>query len=315
MNKYIISIDLGGTNTRIALVNSHLEIISRISFSTKKSSSRIKLISEIVSGVNRLIMNNKINKTQIMGLGIGVPGPVDYSNGKIHYLPNISGWKNTPVKKILEKEIGIRVFVDNDVNLMALAETRLGAAKNAINALCVTLGTGVGGGLMLNGELFRGTSFCAGEVGHMPINIDGPNCNCGGKGCLERYVGNSFILKEARSRFNRKDINLERLSQLAKEGHKKALDIYNNFAEKIGIALAGVVNLLNLDTIVIGGGLSLAGGFIFEKIRKTINERAMPIQAKTVKIKKAALGQDAGIIGAALLVKEIMLIKNPRQKC
>ncbi|MDD5291718.1 MAG: ROK family protein [Candidatus Omnitrophica bacterium] len=315
MRNYIISIDLGGTNTRIMLLDNNLKILSRKCFSTKNFPARGKLIAEIAMLVRSLMAGSNISRSQILGLGIGVPGPVDYPKGKVHYLPNIAGWQDTPLKKILEKRIGVKVFVDNDVNLMALAEAKLGAAKGARNAICLTLGTGVGGGLVLDGSLFRGANFCAGEIGHMPISIDGPSCNCGGKGCLERYVGNAFVLREAKDKLRMKNITLEKLSELAEGGNKVALGIYNSFAEKIGIALAGVVNLLNPQVIVIGGGLSFAGGFIFRKIKDTIDNRAMPIQAKSVVVKKAILGKDAGLMGAALLVKENALRKNTKNKC
>jgi len=315
MRKYIISIDLGGTNTRVMLLDVDLRVLSRRCFCTKDFPSREKLIAGMVALVRNLMADKNVCQKQVLGLGIGVPGPVDYSRGKIHYLPNIKGWQNTFLKKILEKRIGVKVFVDNDVNLMTLAEVKLGAAKGAKNAVCITLGTGVGGGLVLNGSLFRGADFCAGEIGHMPISIDGPACNCGGRGCLERYVGNVFIIKEARDRLKIKNITLEKLSELAEKGNRVALDIYNSFAEKIGIALAGVVNLLNPEVIVIGGGLSFAGGFVFKKIRNTIDERAMPIQAESVVVKKAVLGKDAGLMGAALLVKDSISCKNNRNKC
>jgi glucokinase len=178
---------------------------------------------------------------------------------------------------------------------MALAEARLGAARNKKNVVCLTLGTGVGGGIILEGKLFRGTNSGAGEIGHMPINTDGPRCNCGGKGCLETYVGNKVILALAKKKLGRKDITLEELSRLS---------IYSDFAEKIGVALTGIVNLLNPEIIVIGGGLSFAGSFIFRKIKETIDKRAMPIHSSSVRVKKTRLGKDAGLIGAALLVKE-----------
>ncbi|MBL7130038.1 MAG: ROK family protein [Candidatus Omnitrophica bacterium] len=308
MHKYILSIDLGGTNTRIALIDNALCIKSRASFSTKDfSSERNRLISEIIKQSFELLRENCIKKSQILGLGIGVPGPVDFSSGKVHYLPNIPHWRNTPIREIIEKRMHLKVFVDNDVNLMTLAEAKLGAAKNNKNAICLTLGTGVGGGLILDGKLFRGASFCAGEIGHIPISLNGPRCNCGGRGCLERYVGNKFILAEARKKLRTKNITLKELSALSKDGNKIALNIYYDFSEKIGIALTGIVNLLNPEVIVIGGGLSFAGSFIFAKIKETINKRAMPMQSRLVQIKKASLGKDAGLIGAALLVKDSFL--------
>lgn len=305
MRRYILSVDLGGTNTKIGVLDYKLFIKAKTSFSTKDFfSNRDKLISEIVKRIFSLLNANRIKTGQILGVGMGVPGPVDFLKGKIHYLPNIPNWQNTALRDILRRKLHLAVWVDNDVNLMTLAEAKLGAAKGAKNAVCLTLGTGVGGGLILEGKLFRGSSFCAGEIGHMPISIDGPRCNCGGRGCLERYVGNKFILAEARKKLKAKNITLEKLSKLSQKGNNAALGIYKNFAKNIGIALCAVVNLLNPDVIVIGGGLSFAGNFIFKEIKQTIDKRAMPIQSKLVKVKKAALGKDAGLIGAALLVRQ-----------
>jgi len=305
MSKFIISIDLGGTNTRVAIVDSRLKIKSKLSFPTKSYiSHRTFLIDEIVKVIKLSLNNNRLNKLQVLGLGIGVPGPVDFKNGLIHYLPNIPHWQNTPLRKILRNRLGFDVFVDNDVNLMALAEARLGAAKGANNAVCITLGTGVGGGLILDGEIYRGTDFCAGEIGHMPINVDGPKCNCGGKACLERYIGNKYVLMDAQNKFKNKNITLEELSKLARDGNIKALEIFATFSNRLGVALTGVVNLVNPEVIVIGGGLSYSGGFLFRDVQKVIRERAMPTHAKRVQVKRALLGSNAGLIGAALLVKE-----------
>jgi glucokinase len=193
--------------------------------------------------------------------------------------------------------------VDNDAKLMTIAEHRVGAAKKFKNALCLTLGTGVGGGLIINGSLYRGNDNAAGELGHIPLNEDGPVCGCGGKACLERYVGNTVILKEAHKLF-KTSLSLEKLSQMSKNNNIKAIKFWKSVGEKLGLGLSGIVNLLNLDVIVIGGGVSDAGKILFDSIKQTISLRAMSVQSKRVKIFKAKLGNDAGVIGAGLLVKE-----------
>jgi glucokinase len=195
------------------------------------------------------------------------------------------------------------VFIDNDANLMCLAEHELGAAKGARNAVCLTLGTGVGGGLIIEGKLFRGSSFAAGEIGHMPINENGPDCNCGGMSCLESYIGNRRIAARVRHVFGR-DIPLEEVSRMAAAGNRKAAAIWEDAGVKLGLALTGVVNLLNPDRIVIGGGVANAGKVLFSKVVETILSRAMVVQAKEVRVFKAKLGNDAGMLGAAILVKQ-----------
>ena len=303
IKRYTIAIDLGGTNLKCALLDSYLKIKAKSSFSTKSFDNQRKLIQGVIDSVDSLILNQKLKRSDILGVGIGVPGPVDTLKGIVHFLPNIPGWKEVRLKKILEQKIRLPVFLDNDAKLMTLAEHEAGAAKKYKNALCLTLGTGVGGGLIINNLLYRGADNAAGEAGHFPLNEKGPLCGCGAHGCLEAYVGNHKIIKDARKLFGSK-IVLERVSALARENNLKAIDFWSQVGKKLGLALSGMVNLLNLDVIVIGGGVSCAGKVLFENIRQTILLRAMRVQAKRVRVVKAQLGIDAGIIGAGYLVKE-----------
>jgi glucokinase len=179
----------------------------------------------------------------------------------------------------------------------------MGSARNFKNALCLTLGTGVGSGIILSGDLYRGPDNAAGEIGHMPINERGPRCNCGGRACLEAYIGNRRLLREAKKLFKR-NISLEELTAQAKKQNKQALRIWHEAGRRLGVALVAAVNLLNLDVIVIGGGIANAGNILFDKVTKTVKERAMRVQAKRVRILRAKLGSDAGLIGAAILVAE-----------
>jgi glucokinase len=306
MARFILAIDLGGTKAKIGLVSLSGKVFDRTYISTRSyARSKESLVTAIVESSQSILKNNKLAKKDLYGAGIGAPGPVDFVKGIVHFLPNIPGWKNTPLKKILQKRLGLPVLVDNDVNLMCLAEWKLGAGRKARNILCITLGTGVGGGLVIDGKLFRGPSFSAGEVGHIPLNEKGPGCNCGGFACLERYVGNDAILKAARRIFRDSSITLEELSNMAlQDKNIKAIRLWQEVGQKIGIALAGVVNVVNPEIIVIGGGVANAGKYLFTAIRETVSKRAMSTPAGILKIRKAELGDDAGLIGAMLLVKE-----------
>ncbi|MFA4842558.1 MAG: ROK family protein [Candidatus Omnitrophota bacterium] len=301
--EFIIGIDLGGTNLKVALLDLKYRIRKKEILNTRKFTSKSSLISGITFAIKRIIQSNNLKRSNVLGVGLGLPGPVDPKRGIVQYLPNIPGWHNVNLKRILQKELGLRVFLDNDANLMCRAEFRLGAARGLRNAVCLTLGTGVGGGIIVDKALFRGSTFNAGEVGHIPINESGPKCNCGGKACLEAYVGNNAILRQARQFFG-KSITLEKLSALAAKGNKQALKIWREVGTNLGIALAGIVNLLNPDAIVLGGGVAEAGELLFAQVRKTILQRAMPAQAEHVRLVKARLERDAGLIGAAILVKE-----------
>lgn len=306
VKKFIIGIDLGGTNLKCALLDGNLKIKARSSFNTKSFNNKEKLIQGIAFAVNSFILSRKLKKETILGLGIGVPGPVDTFKGIVHFLPNIPGWKEVRLKQILEQKVNLPVFIDNDAKLMALAEYRIGAARGYENCLCLTLGTGVGAGLIINGTLYRGSDNAAGEFGHIPLNQSGPLCGCGSQACLETYIGNSAIIKEARKLFGQR-ITLERVSLMAKNNSIKAIALWGEVGKKLGLALSGVINLLNLDAIVIGGGVADAGRVLFANTKQTINQRAMKVQAKRVRLFKAKLGADAGMIGAGYLVKERLL--------
>jgi glucokinase len=301
--KYIIGIDLGGTYIKLGLLNSEYRILDRQVLHTAKFIKKESLILAIVDSINSFIAAHQLKARDALGIGIGLPGPIDSQSGIVRFLPNIPGWRDVPLRAILTRKLRIPVFIDNDANLMALAEYKLGAAKGALNAVCITLGTGVGGGLILNGRLFRGSAFAAGEIGHIPLNEEGPVCNCHGRACLERYIGNKRILETARKTF-KKNISLEELSGLAGRGNTKAVNIWQETGKKIGVALTSVVNLLNPDCVVIGGGVANAGRVLFNSINKTVLARAMKTHGRQVKIFKAKLGEDSGIIGAAILVKQ-----------
>ncbi len=301
--EFIAGIDLGGTNLKIALLDLKCRIRHKEVLNTQRFTRKEVLISAIVDSVDKILKDNNLSRKSLLGVGLGLPGPIDYEKGIVHFFPNIPGWKEVKLKSILEKRLRLPVFVDNDAKVMCLAEHKLGAAKGSTNAICITLGTGVGGGVIINGKLYRGLSNAAGEIGHMPINEKGHQCNCGGRACLESYIGNNRILKEAKRLF-RRDITLEKLSYLARKQNRQAQTIWLRVARRLAVALVGVVNLLNPDCIVIGGGVAGAGTPLFDNIQKSIARRAMSVQARHVKVFKAKLGNNAGLIGAAILVKE-----------
>lgn len=320
MNKdkeYTIGVDLGGTNTKVGLVSRKGKIIAERDLITKDYKGRQELIGAIISGIEELMLRRGLRKTDLLGIGIGMPGLVDIERGVVHYLVNIPGWNNVSVARLFEEHYEVPTSLDNDVNVMALGELVFGAGRGTKNMLCITLGTGVGGALIIDGKLYRGSTLSAGEIGHMPINIDGPRCNCGGFGCLERYVGSQFIAKSAVDCIKKgektsipklvndrlSEITPEVISEAARYGDKLAVRIWQDTGRYLGIALAGAVNLLNPERIVIGGGVAGAGKVLFDAIRAGIKQRAMKLPAKTVKVVRAELGENAGVIGASVLVR------------
>jgi glucokinase len=301
--KYLIAVDLGGTNLKVALLDLNYSIKDKEILSTRSFLEREELISGIVHSINRVMKYNDLDKTCIMGVGLGLPGPVDARAGIVHFFPNIPGWREVRFRDILKARLSLPVFVDNDAKIMALAEHRIGAARGFNNVLCMTLGTGIGGGLILGGKIYRGFNNAAGEVGHLPINEHGKSCNCGSSGCLEAYIGNNRIMKQAREELKR-NISLEELSALASKGNRVAVKIWRGVGWHLGFALAGVVNVLNLDAIVLGGGVANAGKVLFDSAREALGSQAMSVQGSHVKLFRAKLGNDAGLIGAAIMARE-----------
>lgn len=311
MKKIVIGIDVGGTNIKVGLVDHKGHILDRTNLITKSFvRDRNALIAALADTINELIRRNNYSNKNILGIGIGLPGLINPPHGVVYFLPNIPGWKNVPLKKILEEKLHIPVFIENDVNIITLAEWKFGAGIGRKNMVCITLGTGVGGGLILNNELYQGEGFVAGEIGHIPINEEGPKCNCGGKACFERYVGNHYLQQKINKIFPRQGISIQDMRVLAEKGNKKALDFWFDTATHIGNGLIGVVNLLNPTCIVIGGGVSNNYKFLFKRIEEIIKKRAMRVQSAMVKIVRAQLGDDAGIIGGYVLVTGIQSTKS-----
>ena len=296
-----IGIDLGATRIKMGLVDERGRVSHRRQINTPVNAKKNNVIDSLVDNIDGIIGESGIARKNLAGVGMGVPGPTDSNKGIVRYFPNMKGWENTPLKSILEKRLGLKVNIDNDVNAMTLGEYVFGAGKGAKNVVCLTLGTGVGGGLILNGELYRGSTMAAGEIGHIPINETGPKCNCGGMACIESYIGNRYILYKIKRIFGR-TITLEELTRLAKKDNKVAKKIWEDVGTKLGVALTGVVNLLNPDIVVVGGGVSNAGELILGPARLELKKRAMKDQAEHVRLVRAKLGEDAGIIGASLLV-------------
>ena len=309
----VVGIDVGGTNLKFGVVNRRGEVLKEIVLPTLGQLGKEAVLRQIIRGIREI--SREIKRDRILGLGIGIPGLVDSNKGIVYDLTNIPGWKNVPLKKILEREFKRPVLVDNDVNLMALGEWSVGIARGARNVVCLTLGTGVGGGLIIEGKLYRGASLSAGEIGHIPINFKGPRCNCGNNGCLERYIGNKYIVGRARGYLKRtkktilkkwlkegKALTPELLSKGARVKDKLCLKIWDEVAEYLAAALSGVVNFINPEKILIGGGVAQAGAVLFKPLGRKVREKAMSIPGRKVKILKAGLGEKAGLIGAAMLV-------------
>ena len=311
-----IGIDVGGTNVKIALVDDKGKIIYSNSIPTRAELGYEFTVSNIKQAIHDLLKETKHIEKDIEGIGFGFPGQVDYKEGIVRNAPNIPGWVEVPIAKIFESEFHIPTRVDNDVRCAALGELNYGAGKGCENLICITVGTGIGSGLIVNGKLVRGASNAAGEIGHIKLQIhDGPICGCGDTGCLEAFASGPAIVAMAedyikggkstkyREMANGNPITSYIVCEAAKAGDPVAKRIFEIVGEYIGIGLSGVVNLLNPEKIIIGGGVADAGDLLFDPIVKALKQRAMKIAGSTVEVVHAQLGNTAGVIGASLLIE------------
>ena len=309
-----IGIDVGGTNVKIALVSDEGKIIYSNSIPTRAEMGYEYTVNSMKEAIRELLKETKLEAKDIEGMGFGFPGQIDCQNGIVRLAPNIPGWVNVPIAEIMEKEFSIPTRVDNDVRTAALGELNYGAGVGCQNMVCITVGTGIGSGLVINGKLVRGASNAAGELGHIKLNMEGgPLCGCGDRGCLEAYASGPSIvamaeeyIKGGKSTRYRELANPEItpyvVSVAAQEGDPVARQIFRIMGEYIGMGLTSVVNLLNPEKIIIGGGVAAAGDILFDPIKETIAKRAMTIQKQAVEIVPAQLGNNAGVIGASLLI-------------
>lgn len=322
-DNYFIGVDFGGTFVKLASINSDGRIFKKISFPTSDYGTKDSLILRLKREIVLLVKESKIT---LKGIGIGVPGQVNYEKGIIHNLTNVNGWEEVPLKNILSKYFKVPVSMDNDGNAAALGEMVWGAAKGYFNILCVTLGTGVGGGIIINGEIYRGWAFAAGEIGHMVIDMNGTACNCGSNGCLESFVGKRAIVDLAVKKINInkqtvlinmcggdiESITPELIDKAAREGDALAVSIWIDIAVVLGIGLSNLVNILNPQIIVIGGGISKTGKFFFDKIKSTIKEKALKANSSGLKVVRAEFVDDAGVVGAAALIQREIEVNDER---
>ena len=309
-----IGVDVGGTNIKIALVSDEGKIIYSNSIPTRAEMGYEYTVNSMKEAIRELLKETKLEAKDIEGMGFGFPGQIDCQKGIVRLAPNIPGWVNVPIAEIMEKEFGISTRVDNDVRTAALGELNYGAGIGCQNMVCITVGTGIGSGLVINGKLVRGASNAAGELGHIKLNMEGgPLCGCGDRGCLEAYASGPSIVamaeeyirggKSTRYReLANPEITPYIVSVAAQEGDPVARQIFRIMGEYIGMGLTSVVNLLNPEKIIIGGGVAAAGDLLFDPIKETIAKRAMTIQKEAVEIVPAQLGNNAGVIGASLLI-------------
>ena len=315
---YYVGVDLGGTKILSGVFNHSLECVSTSKLSTKSQRGAEAVIDRIARCVQDAVDEADLAVKQVVGIGIGAPGAVDFANGTVIFAPNLEGWTDIPLKKALEKKLGVPVFVENDCNICALGVYVTELKSKPRSMIGIFVGTGIGGGLVVNGDLYSGFCHTAGEIGHMVLEVNGPKCGCGNKGCFEALASRTAIFQQIKAGIkagektqlsdmlgdNLNDLRSGDLRKAIRRGDKFVDRIIEGAAEYIGIATANLVNILNPEVVVLGGGVIEAlADEMMGIIVETAQDYAMPGTMKGVEIIASRLGDSAGITGGAVLAR------------
>ena len=309
-NTYAIGIDLGGTSVKYALIDGQGSFYFEGKLPSRADVSAEAVIGQLIQAVNEVKEFAHRKGYPVVGIGIGTPGIVDETNRIVlGGAENICGWENLPLADRMEEATGLSVRLSNDANLMGLGETMYGAGQGARNVVFLTVGTGIGGAVVIDGKLFSGFGGRGTELGHVPLIANGEACNCGSVGCLEHYASTSALVRrfaqrsaEAGISYPGEEVNGELIVRLYKSGDALATQCLDEHCDYLGHGIAGFINIFSPERIVIGGGLSEAGAFYIDKVRERAQRYAMADCAVNTVIMAARLGNKAGSMGAASLV-------------
>lgn len=312
---YRIGVDLGGTNIATGVIDENYKIIGRGKVKTRAPRPAEAIFDSIKEAVDMAVVNAGISYDEITSVGIGTPGSVNKDTGAIEFSNNLK-FHNVPAKAMLEERLKKPVYLENDANAAALGEAVAGSGNGVKNFVAVTLGTGVGSGIIIDGKIYRGSNFCGGEMGHMVINVDGIPCNCGRKGCWEKYASATALVSQAVEAMQGDKASLlwqtcdgdlnkvdgKSIFDAVDLGDETAKAVVDRYLYYVSVGIANVVNALQPETVCVGGGISGQGEKILQPIRDMVKAERYSVYAENqANIVPALLGNDAGIIGAALL--------------
>ena len=313
MHPLVLGVDLGGSKILSAVVNVKGEMLSRDHGITPAAKGPEAVIQAMLESAKRVLIQAGITTAELEAICIGAPGLSSPETGVIFTSANLPGWKDVPLRSIIEGKMGVKIFLINDANAAALGEMYFGAAKGAHNFICVTLGTGIGGGIVIDGEIYTGCLGTAGEIGHMTIDANGLRCSCGNTGCWETLASGTALAREAKQRISDgaktaileyadgdvNKVNAETVHKAARKGDTLAKELIAQLACYVGVGLTNLINIFNPELIVIGGGLSNIGDMLLEPAYKLAGERVNKTAFASVRFAHAELGRNSGVIGAA----------------
>jgi len=311
----VLAIDLGGTKTITAIVSANNgQILAEERCLTQADEGQSSVVNRLLSAVDHILSLKNISPSQLDSISIAAAGCIDIDRGLVTSSPNFPSWSNVPLRDIVRDKYKVATFLLNDASAAVLGEHRFGSGKGANNLILLTVGTGIGGGIIINGKLYSGLFGGAGEIGHMTIDVGGSRCVCGNIGCLEILASGTAMVREAKRRLSLGEssslfqmvrgridaITAEEIGIAAKGGDALALDIIGKAATYLGVGMVNMVNIFNPEMIIVGGGVAKLGDLLLDPARRVVNERAFSASARAVRILLAQLGDKAGVIGAAV---------------
>ena len=314
----VLAIDLGGTKIITAIIANSGQVMAKEYYLTLADEGPQSVIERIFSAIDRLLSLRNIGSSQLASISIAAAGAINSDKGLITSSPNLPGWDAVPLRDIIKEKYRVITFLINDASAAALGEHRLGAGREVSNLIYLTVSTGIGGGIIINGKLYSGQCGGAGEIGHMTIDVNGPRCNCGNTGCFEVLASGTAVAKEAIRRIRQgersslieivagkiENITAEKVEVAARGGDSLALDIISRAAIYLGVGMVNLVNIFNPEMIIVGGGMAKMGDLLLNPARQVVKERAFQLSAQAVRIVPAQLGEDAGVLGAAIFAFE-----------
>jgi len=309
----VLGVDLGGTKILTVVTNSQGKMLSRDHSITPAQKGHEAVIQSILESAHRAVERADVDISELTAVGIGAPGLSNPETGILFTSPNLAGWRDVPLRDIMQERLGKKTFVINDANAAALGEFYFGAARGIRNFIYITLSTGIGGGIIIDGKIYSGAIGAAGEVGHMTIDDEGPICNCGNRGCWEALASGTALAKEARHRIKEgvatsileyaegdvEKVTAQVIYSAAEQGDSLAKELIARTGYYVGVGLANLINIFNPELIVIGGGLSNIGDMLLEPAFKVAEERAYMEAFQAVRFASAELGRNSGVLGAA----------------
>lgn len=309
MSDLTLGVDLGGTNIKVGLVTAEGQVVQRHGLATQAERGARAVARRICQAVRECMEEAGVGASSVRGLGVGSPGTIDMENGVVLFSPNLPGWRDTPLRRLIQDDLRMPCLLDNDANVAALAEQWVGAGRGATSLVLLTLGTGIGGGIVLDGRIWHGANGVAGEIGHMSIDPDGPPCGCGNRGCLEAHASATAMVRRMReairsgvptSLAGRADsFSAEDIHQAALAGDAAARQNIELTGRYLGLGVSNIMHIINPQVIAFSGGVTAAGEMLMAPLLDEVEKRTLEASRARVKVCFAELPHDAGIIGAA----------------